>query len=80
MRGSEEAMFPQFVLSVSNNNKGTDLGTRVGKPARLVPLIVLCISILSWFIAPQGHETNPDGNDLPHLKMAGFDSPTGGWF
>jgi len=42
-------------------------------------LIVCCISILSWFIAAQGHDTDPDCNDLPHLKMAGFDSPTPGW-
>jgi hypothetical protein len=38
------------------------------------------MSILSWFTAAQGRQADPACNDLPHLKMAGFDSPTGGWF
>jgi hypothetical protein len=38
------------------------------------------MSILSWFIAAQGHQTDPARNDSLHLKMAGFDSPTRGWF
>ena len=46
-------------------------------------LIVCCISILSWFIAAQGHETDPDCNDYLTSKwlglirplVAGFHSP-----
>jgi hypothetical protein len=37
------------------------------------------MSILSWFIAAQGHETDPDCHDLSHPKMAGFDRPLAFW-
>ena len=48
---------------------------RWDQPLRLKALIACCISILSWFIAAEGPETDPHRNDLPHLKMAGFHRP-----
>src|SRR5438477_9981590 len=52
-------------------------------PLLLNALIVFCISILSWFIAAQGHERDPDHNDyltskwlvLMRPMVAGFDRP-----
>ena len=50
-------------------------------PLRLKVFIVICMSILSRFItAIRGLKSDPGCNDYLHLKMAGFDSPTPGWF
>src|SRR5512133_1516577 len=70
----------RYRATVSRSMPSSRAIRRWDQPPRLNVLIVCCISILSWFIAAQGHQTDPDCNDLPHLKMAGFDSPTGGWF
>ncbi len=70
----------RYRATVSRSIPNSRAILRCDQLLRVNLLIVCCMSILSWFIAGQGHQTDPDRNDLPHLKMAGFDSPTGGWF
>src|SRR5438552_4142956 len=64
----------RYRATVSRSIPSSRAIRRCDQPLRLNVPIVCCISILSWCIAAQGHEIDPDCNNYLHLKMAGFDS------
>src|SRR5882724_3766785 len=53
----------RYRATVSRSIPSSRAILRWDQPPRLNVLIVFCISILSWFIAAQGHERDPDCND-----------------
>src|SRR6266705_6239840 len=73
----------RYRATVSRSIPSSRAIRRWDQPPRLNVLIVCCISILSWYIAAQGHETDPDCNDYLTSKwlglirplVAGFDPP-----
>src|ERR1035441_3147086 len=73
----------RYRTTVSRSIPSSRAIRRWDQPPRLNVLIVCLISILSWFIAAQGHETDPDCNDYLTSKwlvlirplVAGFQSP-----
>jgi hypothetical protein len=73
----------RYRATVSRSIPSSRAIRRWDQPPRLNVLIVCCISILSWFIAAQSHETDPDCNDYLTSKwlglirplVAGFHSP-----
>ena len=73
----------RYRATVSRSIPSSRAIRRWDQPPRLNVLIVCCISILSWFIAAQSHETDPDRNDYLTSKwpglirplVAGFHSP-----
>src|SRR5437899_1735521 len=73
----------RYRATVSRSTPSSRAIRRWDQPPRLNVLIVCCKSILSWFIAAQGHQTDPDCNDyltsewlgLIRPLVAGFDRP-----
>src|SRR5882724_4892272 len=73
----------RYRATVSRSIPSSRAIRRWDQPLRLNVLIACCISILSWCIAAQGHETDPDCNDYLTSKwlvlirplVAGFHSP-----
>src|SRR6266849_4833901 len=77
----------RYRATVSRSIPSSRAILRWDQPPRLNVLIVFCISILSWFIAAQGHQTDPHRNDYLTSKwlvlirplLAGFDRPLTIW-
>jgi hypothetical protein len=73
----------RYRATVSRSIPSSRAIRRWDQPPQLNVLIVCCISILSRFIAAQGHATDPDCNDYLTSKwlglirplVAGFDRP-----
>src|SRR5882724_7664015 len=73
----------RYRATVSRSIPSSRAIRRWDQPLRLNVLIACCISILSWCIAAQDHETDPDCNDYLTSKwlglirplLAGFDRP-----
>jgi len=73
----------RYRATVSRSTPSSRAIRRWDQPPRLNVLIACCISILSWCIAAQDHETDPDCNDYLTSKwlglirplLAGFDRP-----
>src|SRR6266702_8646926 len=76
----------RYRATVSRSIPSSRAIRRCDQPLRLNVLIACCISILSWCIAAQGHETDPDCNNYLTSKwlglirplLAGFDRPLTG--
>ena len=73
----------RYRATVSRSIPNSRAILRWDQPVRLNVTIDCCISILSWCIAAQGHEIDPDCNDYLTSKwlvlirplLAGFDRP-----